>query len=446
VYAQAVSLADAGKPADGLALLQSAAKANEKNLPAVQWDLPIVQYRQATADPGTATAWAKLTDAYPGDLTVQNAALNAPWRYDHRDGWLKAINRLKALTNDNATGWRLEMARYVLDDPAAPDEKSLSETVNDLAAMKRQNPDAIEPRLLLATAWIRAKNIPYAITQLEEAWQLRPNDADIGLQLYDLLRKQGRLDDARSYLQRLGTSKTLDAASRVRVAAALADMGQTQRAIDLLNEEPNPGPLSDNLLARLQRRLGNEDQAAKIYARWLTAPNPDAAILQSAADFFASGDQTAQAAKYLARLPEVKLPPGRSQIILSQYQENHGSKDEAAKLLAQATALAPDDVSAWLAQAGFEIRAHRYDQAQSIAAEGLRHLPGNVDLSTLQEQAKVMAAGQSADLQPLVELLSRDPHNAAGVATLKLLTDARSTNTADSQLLARMRKLADQYP
>jgi predicted Zn-dependent protease len=106
---------------------------------------------------------------------------------------------------------------------------------------------------LLASAWIRAKNIPYAITQLEEAWQLRPNDADTGLQLYELLRKQGRLDDAQTYLQRLASSKMLSNANRVRVAAALADGGQTQRAIDLL-KDVRPGladAISDNLLARL---------------------------------------------------------------------------------------------------------------------------------------------------------------------------------------------------
>jgi tetratricopeptide (TPR) repeat protein len=115
-------------------------------------------------------------------------------------------------------------------------------------------------------------------------------------------------------------------------------------------------------------------------------------------------------------------------------------------LFTQATTLAPDDAYAWLQSAGFQIRSRHYDQARAIAAQGLKHLPNNADLVTIEAQAKVLDGGKSADLQPLIEFLSRDPHNAAGIATLELLTEAKSADLADSQLLTRLRQLADQYP
>lgn len=447
--ARATVLADAGKPTDGLALLEDAAQASGKP-DAMQWQFMIAQYREGVRDPEAGASWAKLGDAYPNNLAVQNAILSAASRFGQREAWSKAIDRLRALTGDTANGWRIERARYVLSGVVDPNGKELSETMNDMAALTRQNPDTIEPRLLLASALVQAKNVAGAVKQLEAAAELRPTDVTIGLQLYKLLREEGRLDESRTYMERLASSKTFGGESRVQVAAALADVGQSQRAIDLLNAaaaDDSALAARDLLLARLYRRAGNTQYAAAVYNRWLTNPAPDASILSAAADFFASMNKPEEAQKFLDRLNAAPLQPGQRELILATYEEMHGSRERAATLLAEATKLAPTDASAWRQWAAFEIRAQRYDQALSKAQEGLTHVPGDSDLQTMKQQAQALAGGNdSRDLQPLIDLMSRDPRNAAGAATLKVLTDAKTSGQSEARTLDQLRDLADRYP
>jgi len=448
--ARAMVLADAGKPADGMAFLEDAiaASGQAETLP---WQFILAQYRESIRDPQAGMNWAKLGDANPENLTVQNATLNAPSRYNQRDAWSKAIERMKVLTGDSATGWRIERARYILSGVVDPNSKELADTMSDMAALIRQNPDMIEPRLLLASAQVQTKNVASAVKQLEAAAQSRPDDVSIGLQLYRLLREEGRLDESRSYLERLSAGKTFNGESRVQVAAALADVGQSQRAIDLLNNAPADesaaGP-RDLLLARLYRRLGNVNAATVVYNRWLASPSPDAGILSSAADFFSSMDRDDDARNFLDRLKDAPLQAGQRELLLAAYEEAHGDTTRAAELFTEATKVAPTDASTWRQLAAFEIRGRRYDRALAAVTEGLKLIPGDTDLQTMNQQVQALNTDSAAttDLQPLIDLMSRDPRNVAGAATLKLLVNANTSKQSDDQTLTQLRELGDRYP
>src|SRR5690606_5295305 len=100
--ARAMVLFDVGKPADGLALIEDAAAASGKP-DALEWRFTMARYRESARDPEAGATWAKLGDDYPNDLAVQTAILDAPSRFGQREVWNKAIERLRALTGDNAT-------------------------------------------------------------------------------------------------------------------------------------------------------------------------------------------------------------------------------------------------------------------------------------------------------------------------------------------------------
>ncbi len=446
-FTQAMKLASSGKPADGLALLQAQANA-AKTLP-IEWKLALLTYREATDDAAAATDWVKLGNEYPNELLVQKSILRSAGSvWTNRPFVSETINRLKAITGDDGLEWRIARAKLLLTNTG--EEKQRREDASAAAVILTEvihaSENLVEPRLLLARALRGVGNNSGAIEQLHKAVELDPGNTQTVFELVQLMHQEGQAAQTAGLIDRLATSPTLTADGRRRVAVMMADSGQVQRAVDVLKAHPEDAPDigRNTLLAEFYRRLGKLDEATAIYTDLLNAPTTTATAIQSGADFFAKRRDLESAKRFLGRLDELKVRPGTKEFVLAQFNDHFGDASKSGELFQQAARETPMDSGRWKALVGFYMRHGQYDQACSAADEAIKNLPDDAILQALRKQAQAVQAGtKSADLQPLVEALAKDPASEALSQALGIIDNARKTNQNPAAMVAQLRQIAD---
>ncbi|HEX4125455.1 MAG TPA: tetratricopeptide repeat protein, partial [Tepidisphaeraceae bacterium] len=284
----AVAAARLCSPADASLLLNDTAAAAHNADPAA-WDMAIEEASDR-GDADALAAWEKIGDAYPKDVRVQSALVRNPIRFGDRAFWKRTIDRLHALIGEQGLTWRIEEARWILNDPTASDqtEKNTAEAVTRLQEVCRVAPDWADAHHLLGIALQRTGNTSGAIDELTAAATLAPADPAIVGDLSDALRKTGRTDEARAVVHRLASSPRLTpAARRWADQAMLADQ------------------LQSTIAARDLKSV--ESDCRRILA---SGPSPDAANDLAYALLLQGRSQDRPEALRLARLA-VSLAPGR---------------------------------------------------------------------------------------------------------------------------------------
>jgi Tfp pilus assembly protein PilF len=461
-FAAAVERNDAGKPAEGVTLLNEArAKAtNVSPAEEVQWKLALAQYLDLTHDAGALAGWVGLADANPNDLSVQSAALRARCRQQDRAFWRRTIDRVKQLTVENSQLWRLEEARWLLTGEMG--EKEQASVLATLTELARNAPYSAEPHRLLAVAHERsaasatpqgqAAAMRLAAEEMAKASDLRPADVGIVAELARLLRAAGRADEVGRFLDRAAGGRVLGRDERLRLADLYAQQGQPKKAIELAS------PLGADAaprLARWYRATGQPQQAVDLYAKLLDAPGLDAQTALDAAGFFAGQGDADQAEKFLARLDSLPgLQPGAKELVRAKFAERHRPA-EATGWYEKAAAAPGAPAGVWRELAGHHLRHRRFAEALAAAAIGLEKFPQDADLQAMQARAhELEPLGQDRSVTPLLGYLSFDPRNAPANEMLTVLRRSRGpgrgTGGADpaaaAEAVAAMRAAADKYP
>ncbi|HEX3356841.1 MAG TPA: tetratricopeptide repeat protein [Tepidisphaeraceae bacterium] len=443
---EAMNLARQGKKEDGLNLLNKAA-ASATSQP-VKWKLARAQYLESINDPAAKAAWIELGDSNPDDTAIQTMLLTiAHSASADRDFFKRTIDRVHNLTGDDALGWKLANARYLLT--SEDKQRDSAAAVVILKSLVDSSPDTPEYRVLLAAGLMNLGNTSGAIEHLKAAVDHDPAGVSIMIELAKHLLSQGRSDEARNYLDRAVKSPGLTPANRTPLAILLARQGAIQQAIDLLQ------PVSDSLdaggqllLAELSRKQGQSSQAETIYTSLLNHPPVSADAIASAADFYASTNRLDQAKQILSRLSDPNYSPVQRSLLTARFDETYVSKETAHQELLNATNQSPGDPAAWKGLIEFSIRQNDFDDAIAAADNALAKLPNNGDLKQLKTEAAAMKStnADQSNLQPLIDALSNDPHNAAEVERLKALQDARQNKLSPEQMVAKLKSIADKYP
>jgi predicted Zn-dependent protease len=456
-YAAAVERNDAGKPRDGLALLNDAAGASAgaaANNPAeaLHWRVVTAQYLDLINDPSALAQWKELAEKNPNDLRVQTAALGARCRQQDRDFWKRTIDRVKTLTVENSQLWRLEEAKYLLTGELG--EKEQASVLATLTELSRNAPHSAEPHRLLAIAHERSAAsasaggqqaaLRLAADEMARAADLRPTDVGLLAELARLMRLAGRGDDALKYLDVAANRPALDKAGRLRLAELYAQLGQTRRAIELATPV---GPDAAPRLARWHRSLGQEQQAVELYNKLLDEPDLDAQTVLDAAAFFADKGNGGQAEKFLSKLDALKaLQPGARELVRAKFAERYRPA-EAAKWYESAAAARGAPAGAWRELAGYHLRYRRYAEAASAAQKGLAAFPDDADLLAMRDRVKeLQPLPQDRTAAVLAGYLSFDPRNAAANEMLQVLAQARAAGADPAAAVAKLRAAADRHP
>jgi len=443
-YTRATSLYNDGHAAEGLQILLDGKAKVAAN--AQTWDRAICQYREMSHDPEAAKAWEALGDAYPNDLAVQSAIVSteeSAWS-DH-PFMDRTIKRLRDLTGEQATAWKIARARLLLMD--AKSDQGVSAAIVLLDEVIKLSPQEYQPHELLAMAYERVHNNAAAIAEWRQAVALQPDLALANYNLLRMLQADGKTDEAKGVFDKLASLPHIPPAMAVDAARMIAADGDNQRAEAILTThgEGTSQTLRDATLAKIYRREGRTSDAAALYFKLLTAPNLDTATIREAAEFFGSQHDLVTARQWLDRLNANSLSPAQRALVQADFEENYGDSQTAATLYEDAVKAAGDDPAAALAQIGFFIRSQQWGAARHATDAALTRWPNNAALANLKTAQDIFAASNDAKrLQPLLLAISLDPTNDAGDQTLRVVADAATASPADT--VSSLQGLLAKYP
>lgn len=451
---KAVLLAQAGKPKEGLKLMQAARDKDTKTDP-TQWSLAIVQYRESINDDGVLAEWVRLGDTNTDNALIQSAILRSPLRFKDKAFWHRTIDRLRKLTGDEAVTPRVERARWLLTGDTTG--KDASEAIVQLQAISRTELPEIHRLLGIAFEKSAAQNsglqrdrlLANAAAELEKAYGARNADAAVATDLTRVFRAMGRTADADRVMANIAErASDLGVDGRKRTARTLINQGQLQKAVEVLEPIGDGQDVArDALLCGLYRRTGNAERAAALYRKVLADQRTEAATIAEGADFFASRGDKAEAERFVAKLRSMEMPESSRALLLARLAERQGKPDEALKSYEKAVTADATYPAAWLGLVGFQLRQLKFPEAVAAADRGLKALPDDAALQSLRARAMALQTYQKdANLDALAAELSNDPQSGAITDMMRILSDAKRTNEPINATLPKLRELADRNP
>jgi tetratricopeptide (TPR) repeat protein len=449
---EAMRLFGTGKPEQGLKLFEQGRATADPTGKSLEWRLKQIGYLDLIGSPLATDEVVSLGDQYPKDLRVQQAVMATLSARKNRDFMERTIQRFHDLTGGQDVAWRVARARWLLDFTAGSAETT--EACDLLSEATKSSPDLVEARVQLARAFERAGKPNDAIAQLSVAADLSPTSTSINLYLARLLQSRGDFERAREQLARVTATPLSNMEQRRQAAVLLAQQGESQQAIDLLEEadrQTSEGS-SDLLLAELYRARDEPDKAETICKALLEKPNLSViqytSAIQFMADLLASQGRTEEADHVLLGLDKLKLDPGVRELVLADYCARHKSLNEALTHFRAAVQLTPKNPAAWKSIVVCELASGKVADALATAGDGLKQLPDEKSLKAiLSESALIRKGANDQAVITLVGDLIRNPGDeSAASETIRTIIESRRNGQTPAQLAVGLGTLSRSYP
>ena len=338
----------------------------------------------AAEDPRAIDAWRRAVAFDEEDPRVLRAALDSASVLAEPDWYRQLTGRLRAMTGDDAVGWKVAEASYLLaHDPgstAASRARKLLQEVVELA------PHRSEALLLLAEANRQLGHRDDQRAALERAFQeLGGASAEPGLRLVDLYHAAGETDRADAVLDRLTEAGRYSTAEVRRIARKLLASARLRDALQLLDDHATAEPESARSLlpmrADLHLALGRTDRAVELYEDALDDAEPE--TLRAAVRFFARLGEIQRARGLLDRLS--KIDPTNALKMRVEFASRWGEAGELERMLD--TALEREPEAAWVHRAMLQYRWQR-DEVDAVAAaleRAREEVPGDASFAAMEQ-------------------------------------------------------------
>jgi Tfp pilus assembly protein PilF len=345
--AKAVAMSRHGDYAAGLAAFDALRKRAPADAPLFDWDLARTRYVDAAGRPEAGAAWLTLAEVHPTELAAQLGALGSSGAWTDRESIARAIDRVKEMTGDEGTTWRVARARWILSGDSAT-ESDVADAVTQLKGVVAVAPYSAAAHRLLASALERLGNVAAAEQELRLADSASPGMISVALELARLAQKQGNGEEARRQLDKAVAAKDLSPEQAERAAYLLAVQGDARAGADVLEPLTSRMRLSRDgtfLLAQLYARMGDADRALELCGPLLARPSPD--VVQFAADLYVSLGRSAEADALIARLDASNSRPGDRELVRARNLLRRGSPDAARDAYRAAADAAPARADIW---------------------------------------------------------------------------------------------------
>ena len=389
--ARSGAAATAGQMADGLKLLEQLKDRQPQPL-SLQWRAAWTEALDKAADPRAADAVRTLVDdpALAADLRVQRLALAAQSVQGDRAFLDRTIDRMKAITGDDASGWRLARARILVRPGTSPtDLKAAVELLTPLTTG-----DMLEIRQLLGIAQQRLGNLPAAIEHFAAALKLKPDSAPLTLTLAMLYQSSADYARAREQLERIHPEQLTDDQCR-QLASLLMQQGQPARALAIIQGRPGLNVANDRLMQAVLLERQNQPRDAEALYRELLK-TPDVPVIATAARFFAATRRPDEAEKTLQLLAALQLRPGEQELVRADYYAATGEPAKAISHARAATDMDGTNASSWRLLILQCLRTGQVDDAIRHAADAAKAAPKDKMFAALdrnRELVRLLAAG-----------------------------------------------------
>lgn len=449
-FARSLELLRRGDRDQAIASLQSAMASPPKGTE-LSWQFAWAQLLETIRDPRATQAWITLADnpETRTNVRVQRAALEAQ-SVQHEVVFLRrTTERLRAITGDRGTGWKVAQAKVHLADMARP---NLPEATRLLKEVVSSSPSDAEARILLAMALQRAGDQRGAIEQASNAVKLRPDAAPVRLMLATLYSADSDFVQAREQILAIPRNR-MEGEQIGQAARLLHQQGDTVDALALLETLPEAqlDASSAALQAELYRRRNQSAKAEALFVKLIDKADlagPRELLITAYADFLAEAGKTPEARAMLARLDSLKLPPGRRDLLLAEYHLRRGDDGKAIEHYRAAVKQAPGTESAWRAIISASLRESRPADAIAEAGEALKTLPEARHFDAIVKNPDLIkAASQQPRLVPLMRSLLQSPSDAPAIVdALSVFVEAAKTREAPPDTLQKLRPIAERAP
>ncbi|MCX5662432.1 MAG: tetratricopeptide repeat protein [Planctomycetota bacterium] len=454
VLFRALGFSAKGQFDQGRKLIDASTQGEKEAAKLLRWKLALAEYLDRNAAPDAVEVIGALADAEPRNLAVQQSVMRSRTAGNDRKLMDRTIDHVKALTGDDAAGWRVARARWLLQgDQAATDTPKALALLQEVV---RTAPELLDGRLLLARTYERQGNRTAALEELKAARNLAPRSNGVALDLAAMLQAQGDLEGSSALIDAVLKSPAAGPEELRRAATLLAARGQGDRAIEVLkNLEGGAGADaqgSSGLLLAMLYRSRNQFDAAEAAARKAIAQNPDAQAIEFLADLLGSRGKDPEAQKVLAMLDKPGpggegVGPEVRELALGRYARNRGREEEAAEHFRKAVAAAPANGTAWRFHLATLARRGKTAELSSAADQAAKSAPGDAALLAMQAQAK-LAARLGAEipelLRPLVAAVVEHPDRQSQAAdALRVAVEGIEQSTPGDQVLSRLSPISD---
>lgn len=334
--------------------------------------------------------WQRLAaqDEYRGDLRLRLVLFNMAMEEGHDDEMVRLLEEIRALEGEGGTFGRHAEARRIVwlvkHNKVEESEKAgLLERADRLVEqVKRARPSWSAPLQTRAAVEVLRGNPEQAIACLKEARALGDRNPLVVRQLVDLLRKQGKLQDADAVLRGL-TRDDLVRANLEYQAATLSLMNRNpERAVELALQavRDDSRDYRDHLwLGQLLASAGprNARQAEQHLRRavQLAGAEPDPYVAVVA--FLAQEKRAAEAEGFLD-LAKTSLKPEQAALVLARCSAQLDKPNDARKHFEAALKARPADAAVLKDYAGFRLQRGEMREAEALLR---RMLGGEVKLS-----------------------------------------------------------------
>lgn len=430
----------------------------------LEWQIAYARQLDRAGDPRALDYWRKLGQQYDKNLAVQRLMLNSRVVQRERPLMQQTMQRMRALTGENALGWQLARARWLLTPETgrtAVADSAAREAVDLLNTIITASPQLGEARELLAVAHLVLGNAPAAIDQYAAALAQQPHRNDLRLRLARLHFDRGSGDQALALLDEAAAGAPL-AAEKRDIAVMYASLGNPAKAITLLESLGQP----DVMLAELYYRTYGGDpakleRAAQMYATLMNKPT--APVIASYAMFRASQGDRQSALDALNRLDETKAEPGERHRLLAEFNRRFPDPGHAADSIQLATEQfkraseeAPENRQVWASRIEHLLSINSVDDAFAVNREALKHHANDELFTALTANEPAIRTGlRDALAAPLVGSVITDAqHRRAALDALNLVHQAVTSNNdpnstqrlTNGEVVARLRTIADANP
>jgi Flp pilus assembly protein TadD len=411
-----------------------------------QWDLAMAEYLSATKNSTAPKAWKKAAAADADNAHAQWLALSVPSLQTDRTFILNTFANLQAIIGNNGFSWKMAKAGWLINHSRG--KKDLLAARKLLTQTIRTSPDVLLPHLLLAQIDLKTSDKVDAISQLQVAAALAPQNAGVALQLAQLYQSEGDSEHARQYLQQVANSPVATPAQQRQAAALFVADGQAGAAIDLLRRsrqagKSNPG---DNLiLAELYQQQGRDASAARLYKQLLKTPN--AAIIAAASRFYAQRNEHAKALRTLALLKNVKLPAGIAALIYGDYYADSGNSQQALASYQSAVTAAPKNQAAWYRLLALNMRLGDVKAVKETVDSAVSALPDDKTLAFVKDNlGTINPLINNVILRPLAVALLANPPVVAAQNVVQIVGTSAAAKPKLVDFAAQLAGLARQHP
>ncbi len=424
------------------------ASAEEYPADALEWKLAKAKLLEAVDDPGAPEFWLKLADTYPDNTLLLRTVLRANSIATRLGERRKIIDRLRDITGPEAITWKLEQARWLLDSKS--DEKQITEAISILREVIAADPYHTHARILLASCHEKLGNIPLAVRQMEEALKLHPKLPAVHLELARLQQKAQAPMESLKHLDHVLSNPQSSDQDRQNAAILLAQIGQDEKAIDILEqlkESVQPDTSVDLLLlASLYKRNDRIDEAVSLCRNLLNQPTPDRILFT--ATLFYSEDLKDEADQAINMLGDLNIPPVERLLLTADYYHETGRIEQALKHYQAAVEADPDNPIAHRRLIYFYMLQGEIDQVINASDKMLETIPDDTCVALLKTNQHLLDAFlANVQTRPVVTAVIQNPdHCKSAIEVLQILHDADQGKSINDTVASRIQSIAEANP